>query len=67
MLIEYTISNIIIYIYIDYYDIIEHPICLKQIKRKLENDGYGSMEDVASDMDLMFEVLFSYIHPVMHV
>uniref|UniRef100_A0AAQ5ZT09 Protein polybromo-1 n=1 Tax=Amphiprion ocellaris TaxID=80972 RepID=A0AAQ5ZT09_AMPOC len=41
--------------YPDYYHQISQPICLHQIKNKMKNNEYESVEHVDSDLTLMFE------------
>ncbi|KAM3620772.1 uncharacterized protein V6R79_001794 [Siganus canaliculatus] len=41
--------------YPDYYHQINQPICLHQIKNKMKNNEYESVEHVDSDLTLMFE------------
>ncbi|XP_078804069.1 protein polybromo-1 isoform X3 [Oryzias latipes] len=41
--------------YPDYYHQISQPICLQQIKSKMKNNEYASVEHVDSDLTLMFE------------
>ncbi|XP_077458935.1 protein polybromo-1-like isoform X2 [Stigmatopora argus] len=41
--------------YPDYYQQITQPLCLHQIKSKLKNNEYDSMEHMDSDLTLMFE------------
>uniref|UniRef100_UPI0037E82D4E protein polybromo-1-like isoform X1 n=1 Tax=Semicossyphus pulcher TaxID=241346 RepID=UPI0037E82D4E len=41
--------------YPDYFHQISHPICLHQIKNKMKNNEYESVEHVDTDLTLMFE------------
>ncbi|XP_035008806.1 protein polybromo-1-like isoform X2 [Hippoglossus stenolepis] len=41
--------------YPDYYHQISQPICLHQIKNKMKNNEYESVEHIDSDVTLMFE------------
>uniref|UniRef100_A0A669D4E8 Protein polybromo-1 n=1 Tax=Oreochromis niloticus TaxID=8128 RepID=A0A669D4E8_ORENI len=41
--------------YPDYYHQISQPICLHQIKNKMKNNEYESVEQIDSDLTLMFE------------
>ncbi|XP_060897906.1 protein polybromo-1 isoform X3 [Labrus mixtus] len=41
--------------YPDYFHQISHPICLHQIKNKMKNNEYESVEHVDSDLTRMFE------------
>uniref|UniRef100_A0A673BMH0 Protein polybromo-1 n=1 Tax=Sphaeramia orbicularis TaxID=375764 RepID=A0A673BMH0_9TELE len=41
--------------YPDYYHQISQPICLLQIKNKMKNNEYESVEHIDSDLTLMFE------------
>ncbi|XP_044203837.1 protein polybromo-1-like isoform X4 [Thunnus albacares] len=41
--------------YPDYYHQISQPICLHQIKNKMKNNEYESVEHIDSDLTLMFE------------
>jgi len=38
----------------DYYQAIERPICLTNIKKKIRQGSYPALEDVAEDFNLMF-------------
>jgi len=40
--------------YPDYYEVIEQPIALDQIKEKLANSAYKSETELATDMELLF-------------
>ena len=40
--------------YPDYYSIITHPICLDDIKKKIDEDNYPSLDDVRQDFELCF-------------
>ncbi|EGN93102.1 hypothetical protein SERLA73DRAFT_189938, partial [Serpula lacrymans var. lacrymans S7.3] len=40
--------------YPDYYQVIHHPICLDDIKKKLEDGLYNSLEAVKLDFELCF-------------
>lgn len=40
--------------YPDYYDIIQHPIDMITIRLNIENDKYGTLDDVVGDFRLMF-------------
>lgn len=42
-------------IYPDYYKEIKNPVSLEQIKRKLTNHAYGTVSEVAGDLNIMFE------------
>ncbi|XP_014864474.1 PREDICTED: protein polybromo-1-like isoform X4 [Poecilia mexicana] len=41
--------------YPDYYQQISQPLCLHQIKNKMKNNEYESVEHIDSDLTLMFE------------
>jgi chromatin structure-remodeling complex subunit RSC4 len=41
-------------LYPDYYKLIQHPIALEEIKKKLEHGAYSSLEVVKSDFELCF-------------
>lgn len=41
--------------YPDYYREIKNPISLTQIRRKVTNKAYGTVSEVAGDMNIMFE------------
>ncbi|XP_028681002.1 LOW QUALITY PROTEIN: protein polybromo-1 [Erpetoichthys calabaricus] len=41
--------------YPDYYQQIKHPISLQQIRNKMKNNEYENMEQIESDLMLMFE------------
>ncbi|XP_008408057.1 protein polybromo-1 isoform X3 [Poecilia reticulata] len=41
--------------YPDYYQQISQPVCLHQIKSKMKNNEYESVEHIDSDLTLMFE------------
>lgn len=40
--------------YPDYYDIIQHPIDMMTIRHNIEDDKYGTLDDVVGDFRLMF-------------
>jgi hypothetical protein len=40
--------------YPDYYNVITHPICLDDIKKKIDEDQYPSLDDVRQDFELCF-------------
>ncbi|KAF8140554.1 RSC complex protein [Boletus edulis] len=40
--------------YPDYYNIITNPICLDDIKKKIDEDEYSSLDDVRQDFELCF-------------
>ncbi|KAG9314100.1 Bromodomain-containing protein [Chiua virens] len=40
--------------YPDYYGIILHPICLDEIKKKIDEDQYPSLDEVRQDFELCF-------------
>lgn len=42
-------------IYPDYYKEIKNPVSLTQIKRKLTSNLYGTVSEVAGDLNIMFE------------
>lgn len=42
-------------IYPDYYKEIKNPVSLEQIKKKLNNQAYGTVSEVAGDLNIMFE------------
>lgn len=41
-------------LYPDYYQIIQHPIDMNTIERNIENDRYGTVDDIVGDYRLMF-------------
>lgn len=41
--------------YPDYYKEIKNPISLSQIKKKIKKGDYGTVSEVAGDMNIMFE------------
>ena len=41
-------------LYADYYVIIKQPIALDDIKKKIDNGGYASLEEVRQDFELCF-------------
>ena len=41
--------------YPDYYVLIAHPIALEDIKKKIEDGGYDSLEAVRQDFELCFK------------
>lgn len=41
--------------YPDYYREIKNPVSLTQIRRKLTNNAYGTVSEVAGDLNIMFE------------
>jgi len=40
--------------YPDYYLVIQQPICLDDIKKKIDDGQYGSLDDIRQDFDLCF-------------
>ncbi|XP_033210507.1 protein polybromo-1 isoform X3 [Belonocnema kinseyi] len=42
-------------LYPDYYKMIKNPISLLQIRTKIKKGGYGTVSEVAGDMNIMFE------------
>ncbi|KAG8219550.1 Bromodomain-containing protein [Butyriboletus roseoflavus] len=40
--------------YPDYYNVITNPICLDDIKKKIDEDKYSSLDDVRQDFELCF-------------
>ncbi|XP_075893553.1 polybromo 1, like isoform X2 [Nelusetta ayraudi] len=49
--------------YPDYYQQIKQPICLQQIRAKMKNGEYESVEQIDSDLNLMFENAKRYNMP----
>uniref|UniRef100_A0A2M4A8V7 Putative chromatin remodeling complex rsc subunit rsc1/polybromo n=1 Tax=Anopheles triannulatus TaxID=58253 RepID=A0A2M4A8V7_9DIPT len=49
--------------YPDYYDIIKNPIDIEKIEKKLRQQAYESIEDMAADFMLMFENACKYNEP----
>ncbi|KFB53399.1 AGAP001099-PA-like protein [Anopheles sinensis] len=49
--------------YPDYYDIIKNPIDIEKIEKKLRQQAYESVEDMATDFMLMFENACKYNEP----
>lgn len=47
----------------DYYDKIKHPMDLSTVKKSVEADKYGTLEDFRSDVELMFQNCFTYNLP----
>jgi chromatin structure-remodeling complex subunit RSC4 len=41
-------------LYPDYYQIIKHPIALEDIRKRLESNGYATLEAVKQDFELCF-------------
>jgi protein polybromo-1 len=41
-------------LYPDYYTIIQHPIDMTMIQRNIENDRYGTIDDIVGDYRLLF-------------
>lgn len=41
-------------LYPDYYQIIQHPIDMNTIEKNIENDRYGTVDDIVGDYRLMF-------------
>lgn len=41
-------------LYPDYYQIIQHPIDMNTIEKNIENDRYGTVDDIVGDFRLMF-------------
>ena len=40
--------------YPDYYNVITHPICLDDVKKKIDDHQYPSLDDVRQDFELCF-------------
>ena len=60
---RYAILKVFIFtfrIYPDYYEEIEKPISLLNIKNKLKAGRYHALDKMADDMDLVFENAKSY-------
>ncbi|KAL0860990.1 hypothetical protein ABMA27_009518 [Loxostege sticticalis] len=49
--------------YPDYYKEIKNPVSLNQIKNKIRRGGYGTLSEVAGDMNIMFENAKQYNVP----
>uniref|UniRef100_A0A182SV47 Protein polybromo-1 n=1 Tax=Anopheles maculatus TaxID=74869 RepID=A0A182SV47_9DIPT len=49
--------------YPDYYDIIKDPIDIEKIEKKLRQQAYDSVDDMAADFMLMFENACKYNEP----
>lgn len=49
--------------YPDYYKEIKNPLSLGQIGKKLKNGDYGTISEVAGDMNIMFENAKKYNRP----
>ncbi|XP_013138008.1 PREDICTED: protein polybromo-1 [Papilio polytes] len=49
--------------YPDYYKEIKNPMSLNQIKNKIRRGGYGTVSEVAGDMNIMFENAKQYNVP----
>lgn len=49
--------------YPDYYKEIKNPISLTQIRRKVRGKAYGTVSEVAGDMNIMFENAKKYNVP----
>uniref|UniRef100_A0AAG5D381 Polybromo-1 n=1 Tax=Anopheles atroparvus TaxID=41427 RepID=A0AAG5D381_ANOAO len=49
--------------YPDYYDIIKNPIDIEKIEKRLRQQAYESVEDMATDFMLMFENACKYNEP----
>jgi hypothetical protein len=49
--------------YPDYYQIIEHPISLKEIKQKIEKSQYVEIDDFKADIHLMLGNCLKYNVP----
>ncbi|KAJ1515797.1 hypothetical protein HMI56_000795 [Coelomomyces lativittatus] len=49
--------------YPDYYQIIKHPISLREIKVKLDKGGYPDLEALKEDLELMFNNCKKYNTP----
>lgn len=52
---SYEVSSLLHRWFPDYYDDIANPISLTQIKRKIKKKKYISLNEMAADMNLMFE------------
>ncbi|XP_063369174.1 protein polybromo-1 [Cydia amplana] len=49
--------------YPDYYKEIKNPVSLNQIKNKIRKGAYGTLSEVAGDMNIMFENAKQYNQP----
>ncbi|XP_068625426.1 protein polybromo-1 isoform X1 [Battus philenor] len=49
--------------YPDYYKEIKNPVSLNQIRNKIRKGGYGTLSEVAGDMNIMFENAKQYNVP----
>lgn len=49
--------------YPDYYKEIKNPVSLNQIKNKIRRGSYGTLSEVAGDMNIMFENAKQYNVP----
>lgn len=49
--------------YPDYYELIKNPIDMEKIAHKLKNNGYSSVNELASDFILMFDNACKYNEP----
>jgi protein polybromo-1 len=49
--------------YPDYYEVIKHPIHMERIASILKNNGYENLDDLVSDLLLMFDNACKYNEP----
>ena len=47
----------------DYFDVVDEPISLNQIRKKLKSREYGHLDELASDFSTMFDNCKSYNRP----
>lgn len=50
-------------LYPDYYQVIDHPIDLKQIATKIQNNEYSNLNEMEKDLNLMTKNACSYNEP----
>ena len=45
----------------DYFEVIKEPICMGDIKKKLDNNMYNDADECLADFELMFKNSYEYI------
>ncbi|TVY39959.1 Transcription factor [Lachnellula subtilissima] len=46
-----------------YFNVVKHPICLREIKTKMDKGGYASSAEFEADIRLVFQNCFEYWQP----
>ena len=58
---HYKISaSIVIIILQDYFEVIKEPMCMGDIKKKLDNNIYNDADECLADFELMFNNCYEY-------